>query len=155
MTDKRVECVFGEKCYRRNPHHFREYKHGHLSELLRLNHPDIILPILLDREQFKIFSIIEAEFNKTDPKENKRDDKVSKEKVHNNMKRSRSPSPSSSSGQEPKKITTTIKKSNIQLKLFTAKPFNFFLTKIKDCPSTHKSLDSLYITDLLHPATSW
>jgi len=28
------ECPFGVRCYRRNPHHFREYSHPHLEERL-------------------------------------------------------------------------------------------------------------------------
>lgn len=28
-------CVFGRKCYRRNPHHFREYSHAHLMDLFQ------------------------------------------------------------------------------------------------------------------------
>ena len=54
--DKRQECAFGEKCYRRNPHHFREYTHPHL---LRQNNDSV-----RDGEQFQIFSTIEAEFQK-------------------------------------------------------------------------------------------
>ena len=43
------------------------------------------------------------------------------------------------------------KKSKVQKKLEAGAPYNFFLTKVKDCPETHNALDSLYITDLLHP----
>ena len=53
--DTRQECVFGEKCYRRNPHHFREYSHRHLLGQNDSNK---------DSDQHKIFATIEAEFQK-------------------------------------------------------------------------------------------
>ena len=78
--DRRQECVFGEKCYRRNPHHFREYSHRHLSDLLSLHHPDHLLPhdSKIDRDQFKIFATIESEFNKNVIVGNKPKDKCEK-----------------------------------------------------------------------------
>jgi len=42
--------------------------------------------------------------------------------------------------------------SGVQAKLRAAAPFNYFLTKVRDCPSTHKALDSIYMTDILHPS---
>ena len=182
---RRTECIFGEKCYRRNPHHFREYSHRHLADLLRIHHPDLVLPhdCKIDRDQFKIFATIEAEFTKNDPSDDnvnvvtsKNDsDRVIKANDTNNgpngvgshghgihkdnsesRKRPRSPDPGASANDPVKKPATDVhddvKKSNVQLKLEAGAPFNFFLTKIKDNPSTHKSLDSLYITDLLHPS---
>ena len=35
------------------------------------------------------------------------------------------------------------KESKIPRKLETGAPYNFFLTKIRDCPDTHNALDSL------------
>ena len=43
------------------------------------------------------------------------------------------------------------KKSLIELKLETAAPYNFLLSKVKDNPATHKALDSIFLSDLLHP----
>lgn len=35
MSEKKLEtCPHGEKCYRRNPHHFKEYDHPHCKFLL-------------------------------------------------------------------------------------------------------------------------
>ena len=31
--DSRPKCFFGQKCYRRNPEHFKEYSHPHLENL--------------------------------------------------------------------------------------------------------------------------
>ena len=36
MSDSsRSNCLFGTKCYRRNPQHFQDYKHPHIQELCR------------------------------------------------------------------------------------------------------------------------
>ena len=43
MAGNRTECPFRGSCYRRNPHHFREYSHAHLSRLLAGN-PTLALP---------------------------------------------------------------------------------------------------------------
>ena len=151
--DKRTECVFGGKCYRKNPHHFREYKHKHLSELLKVNNPDLLLPSddNIDRNQFRIFATIEAEFCKNDDQKVSQPSQSDEAKGSSSKKRSRSPSPKTP---ESKKLNleTKRKKSNIEMKLEAAAPYNFFLTKVKDNPSTHKAANSLYITDLLHPS---
>eukprot|EP00088_Acartia_fossae_P012403 TRINITY_DN16392_c0_g1_i6.p1 TRINITY_DN16392_c0_g1~~TRINITY_DN16392_c0_g1_i6.p1 ORF type:complete len:592 (+),score=114.72 TRINITY_DN16392_c0_g1_i6:30-1778(+) len=70
--DKRQECCFKEKCYRKNPHHFKEYSHSHL-ELLLLTFPDFQVDndpggigIQNLREQLKIFADIEKTFTKCD-----------------------------------------------------------------------------------------
>lgn len=31
----KMECNFGERCYRKKPEHFQEYTHSHLNELLK------------------------------------------------------------------------------------------------------------------------
>ena len=151
--DTRTECVFGGKCYRKNPHHFREYKHKHLSELLKVNNPDLLLPSddNIDRNQFRIFATIEAEFSKKDDQNVSQPSQSDEAKESSSKKRSRSPSPKT---EESKKLNleTKRKKSNIEMKLEAAAPYNFFLTKVKDNPSTHKAANSLYITDLLHPS---
>lgn len=155
--DKRQECAFGEKCYRRNPHHFREYTHPHL---LRQNNDSI-----KDKEQFKIFTTIEAEFQKDfelKPSTNQTPttstapaiDRMTNDTINISRKRSISPCPEETSSEAKKRTGTEIgdrKKSKIQRKLEAGAPYNFFLTKVKDCPETHNSQDSLYMTDLLHP----
>merc|ERR1712098_352466 len=103
--DKRTECVFGEKCYNKNPHHFREFKHKHLSELLKVNNPDLLLPSddNIDRNQFRIFATIEAEFSKNDNQKDSKPSKSDDSKESSNKKRSRSPSPKKKKKKKPKK----------------------------------------------------
>ena len=155
--DIRQECAFGEKCYRRNPHHFREYTHPHL---LRQN-----VDSAKDSEQFKIFSTIEAEFHKDVEKKPSQNQIPSTSTIPSivndkpNNARKRSSSPHAEDGVQVKKQAKRTeteengdrKKSKVQRKLEAGAPYNFFLTKVKDCPETHNALDSLYITDLLHP----
>jgi len=43
MAGGRPVCPFTSRCYRRNPHHFREYSHPHLATLLA-DHPSLLLP---------------------------------------------------------------------------------------------------------------
>ncbi|GJQ83438.1 hypothetical protein Trydic_g14216 [Trypoxylus dichotomus] len=40
---KKEVCPHAEKCYRRNPHHFKEYDHPHLSNIMKQG-SDFILP---------------------------------------------------------------------------------------------------------------
>ena len=156
--DKRQECAFGEKCYRRNPHHFREYTHPHL---LRQNNDST-----KDEEQLKIFATIEAEFQKDVQLKRSESqtpsssttptiDTMTNDRINISKKRSISPCPEEKSSQTKKRtIDTEVgdrKKSKIQIKLEAGAPYNFFLTKVKDCPETHNAQDSLYMTDLLHP----
>ena len=64
-SDSRTECSFGASCYRRNPHHFKEYKHNHLAVLLA-KFPDLNLPSESSnqlKEQIKIYSDIEHGYN--------------------------------------------------------------------------------------------
>ena len=155
--DKRQECAFGEKCYRRNPHHFREYTHPHL---LRQTNDST-----KDKEQLKIFATIEAEFQKDvqlKPSESQTPsssttpaiDRMTNDRLNISRKRSISPCPEETHPQVKKRIDTEVgdrKKSKIQKKLEAGAPYNFYLTKVKDCPETHNAQDSLYMTDLLHP----
>lgn len=217
-TSLRTECSFGEKCYRKNPHHFREFQHSHLSALA-VSYPDLDLPSNLRvppsssidslKEQLKIFCDIEKlvkkqskpknDTNTVSPHKNnttKIGHKVpnsspspSKPKMDHNSssntstssnkmtkispnispsptkpkKRSRSPSPSSSKLENAKKHqpSTPIKNTataegpkmtKIQEKLEAAKPFNYFLTKVKDCPESHSDLSSIFFAELLHPS---
>ena len=90
----------------------------------------------------KIFAEIEAEFNQRNPK-----------------KRSSSPSSSGTvnkkmrnlPGEEPQPSQER-KKSSIELKLEAAAPYNYLLSKVKASPTTQRSLDSVFLADLLHPS---
>lgn len=194
-TDSRLECSFGSSCYRRNPHHFKDYKHHHLAQLLA-KHPDLEVPSdnAQLKQQLKIYSDIEHGYNSavgaptprdflnrvvnddtkdtsvTNSSANKKGaKKQNPNKVDDfnpnpgSSKRPRSASPppftissDDGGGQTNKRPNTGEaggqKLSGVQAKLRAAAPFNYFLTKVRDCPATHKALDSIYMTDILHPS---
>ncbi|XP_023331036.1 probable tyrosyl-DNA phosphodiesterase [Eurytemora carolleeae] len=169
----RTECPFKQKCYRKNPHHFKEFKHQHLHNLLK-QYPDhkvdkdTGIGIENIKEQLKVYEDIEKFFLWAEHKKQTK-------------KRSRSKSPEAQRKKELKvdpAITaqTVLSETRtesaqvnseqtgksesskeggplclIEQKLEAAKPFNFFLTKIKDNPATHKDMISVYLTDLMHP----
>ena len=79
----RQECPFSSKCYRRNPHHFREFSHPHLAALLKA-HSSLQLPsnvatssisVEALQEQLRIYRDIEQGLMKAQekPLENKTD----------------------------------------------------------------------------------
>ncbi|XP_040566301.1 probable tyrosyl-DNA phosphodiesterase [Lepeophtheirus salmonis] len=49
-------------------------------------------------------------------------------------------------------VTTEEKLSLIQMKISLSEPFRMFLTKVKDSKDTHKAMDSVFFTELLHPS---
>ena len=210
--DTRQECSFGQSCYRRNPHHFKEYKHHHLAVLLS-KYPTLNLPTDSSnqlRDQLKIYADIEHGYNsavrttvpmvatkkdvinnsdkridgkyneasssrnsdigndgKYDEANSSKNSDDGKDGKYNNKagtsnditRGSKSPRESSSEDESvnvKKKQDSGVahpdRGSGVQAKLRAAAPFNFFLTKVKDCPASHKAIDSLYMTDILHPS---
>jgi len=179
-SDTRPECSFASSCYRRNPHHFREYKHHHLA-LLLAKHPGLDSQSQLNvqlKEQLKIYADIEHGYNSSVAVTNPRDNPVAtrsedkKDATEYNgettnmktnpgtSKRPRAPSSEDDEDDAKKRARAgagvpgagASKISGVQAKLRAAAPYNFFLTKVRDCPATHKALDSLYMTDILHPS---
>jgi len=212
--DSRQECSFGQSCYRRNPHHFKEYKHQHLAVLLA-KYPGLDLPIDSSnqlKEQLKIYADIEHGYNSavltraprvvtkdtvgnSDSDHGKngkyneigtsKNSDVGKDRKFNEVGSSKNSDSKRKDGKygeastseniiqgskRPRESSSEDERDNIkkkpgnagvahpdrgggvQAKLRAAAPFNFFLTKVKDCPASHKAIDSLYMTDILHPS---
>jgi len=237
----RSECPFSSKCYRRNPHHFREFSHPHLEELLEA-HPNLQLPDNLAttsisrealQEQLVIFRDIEKGFQRNPGKRLEQDTKRNtlnlKGSDHNNSsspppnstkpknlsslddgadsdleealrrslvdqggsssaslskafqnegkidlekpesskegqrnlgregvdthkkspapkKRPHSPDPSTTDKRPPSKLTL------IQRRLDASEPYRFLLTKVQDCPESHRDSYSIFLADLLCPS---
>lgn len=133
-------CFFGPQCIRRNPHHFRQYEHPHLRDLcLKYQNnipkssdlddfevdPDIIL------DQIKIYKDICK-------------DKIKADSESEKAKKPEEP--------ELEKSKDKPKKTFIEHKMELSRPYGLFLTKVENSESTHRSTDSIYMTDLLHPA---
>ena len=155
MASASSECIFGTKCFRRNPHHFKEYSHAHLARLCADFGPEDEIPTSVAskfdveagiiKDQVKIYRQVRkiAKAAKSSPPPSK--------------KRKTSPSPSPAQPKpSPQKTESDGKdvkaRSVIQRKLEAGRPLNMYLTKVKDSPETHKDLNSIYFTELLHPS---
>ncbi len=127
---RKEPCIFRDKCYRRNPMHFKEYSHDHLEKLSSLpeDAPQVV------QDQWKILQDLGLLTNETH-----------KKKI---------PSPKSERKVLPSAEKNTVqeqpKKHPLLTKFDKAKPFNMFLTKVKKLPSTHSDDSSIFLTDLLH-----
>lgn len=114
-------CIFGQKCYRRNPHHFREYSHPHLESLsskesleedVLKDQWDIVKSLGLLKKSKKEPQVEQ----RNEPKANQRTQPRNEPKANNNV-------------------------ANVS---------RVFLTKVQDVPSTHVDGKSVYLTDILH-----
>ena len=215
----RQECPFSSKCYRRNPHHFREFTHPHLAALLKA-HPSLNLPSNVAtssisaealQEQLTVYRDIEQGLmraqEKTDQSvmENKNSKispetklpefssfndgadadleealrrsladqmgssqlkttngggkdllkpggskespgKTRAEQMNPSKKRPHSPDP------PPSVKRPTPKLSLIQRRLDASEPYRFLLSKVQDCPESHKDPYSIFLADLLCPS---
>ncbi|EFA13677.2 probable tyrosyl-DNA phosphodiesterase isoform X1 [Tribolium castaneum] len=123
---KHEACPHGPKCYRRNPHHFREYEHPHLIKLLEMAKPEIPLDFPLDKSVYL--------------------EQVDILRPLLNIKPDVKPSTSSSS------VTNTTKPGTMLEKLQNAAPYNLFFTTIPESAETLKHPTSITFTDLLCPS---
>ena len=116
------KCFFGEKCYRKNPQHFRDFRHEHLNALLD-EYGNGIPPRGRLEGEFEVGADVILE----------------QLKIYREV-----------NGREPPKKKA--KRTDFEAKLASQSPYNVFLTKVEQSRSTHKAEDSLYLTDLLHPS---
>ena len=140
FVDELVLCLMflikydfsGDKCYRRNPHHFREYAHPHLESMhIEPKEPGIL------KEQFKILKDLNLLSNEVpripSTSEEKQDVKVPSARAI------------------PKEPLKEAHKMHPLIRKFqNRRPWNTFFTKVKDVASTHKDSSSIFLTDLLH-----
>jgi len=226
----RQECPFSSKCYRRNPHHFREFSHPHLATLLKA-HPSLQLPsnvatssisVEALQEQLRVYrdiengpmksheKTLEIKTDRNSPKsssENKNSKKTTPEtkpanlsnfndsgdadleealrrsledqsgsfqmktsnggsqkdwskpggskpspgkerveKTSPSKKRPHSPEPPSPDKRPTPKLTL------IQRRLDASEPYRFLLSKVQDCPESHRDSYSIFLADLLCPS---
>ena len=112
--------MFGPKCFRRNPHHFKEYAHAHLASLVvkfgREEPPvEATLGLEADRDvvlaQLKV--LVDVCYEEEEP--------PPKKKIEKEEPKSKSPE----SAPKRKKMLSPLEK------LEAAAPFNLFLTKVR------------------------
>ena len=121
--------MFGDKCYRRNPHHFRQFAHPHL-ECMKSEELDSESTIV--KEQYKILQdlkLLDCQGVTDDDEKPKPICETASSVATDQMNR---------------------KKHPILEKFCSQEPFNIFFTKVKDMPSTHRDSNSIFLTDLLH-----
>jgi len=226
----RQECPFSSKCYRRNPHHFREFAHPHLAALLKA-HPTLQLPSNVAthsisaealQEQLRVFKDIEQGLMKSQEKTREKKTDRNSPELPNQSENSKKIVPESES--KPKNISsfndgtdadleealrrsladqsgssrpraaygggkndlmkpegsksspgkagiekTSLPKKRplspepptsgkrptltlIQRRLDASEPYRFLLSKVQDCPESHRDSYSIFLADLLCPS---
>lgn len=172
-------CQYGEKCFRKNPHHFMEYFHKHLDKIIEQNEnqndikqykiPDELLPqktLILD--QIKIINDLFPKQPKEEPiaKKNKSNEvntmsmpssSKSSNQIYNSTKvETLSKNDESTSKRNTVDIHQYIKvvapKGRMKEKLDAAAPFNYFLTTITSSPPTHSEPLSITFLEILDPS---
>lgn len=147
-------CPHGEKCYRRNPHHFKEYEHPHLNNFIELGANFTLpkeFPQTLDviNEQIEILkSLKRTVVNKVSHIE----DEV---KVENSMKGmpAGKKKTEKSTCFKPSSSYVAVSDNNTMLsKLEKASPYYIFFTKVPKAKETMQAEHTITFTDLLCPS---
>lgn len=170
-----VPCQYGTNCYRKNPHHFMEYSHEHLNQILKENAsnnsseqykiPDqLVAQKDLILEQIKVFN--ELFPNEPRDKKNKVEEIPTTSTSLNNLTRTpvdesckskaKEPSSTSTPHENPlinvdihKYIKVVVPKGLMAQKLKAAEPYNYFLTSITSSPATHTDPLSITFQEIL------
>ncbi|XP_030766890.1 probable tyrosyl-DNA phosphodiesterase [Sitophilus oryzae] len=165
---KREECPHKERCYRKNPHHFKEFQHPFLISLLEMGDsvkiPDNMpQPKDVYLEQLDILRPIIEAAKKPINNIAKSQTEIKEESLDsNNMQ------PSTSKVSRKGKTTvfnpfSIVKTENSELvkntvagtmlhKLKVNDPYNLFFTTIPKSPETYKETNAVTFTDLLCPS---
>ncbi|XP_073834571.1 tyrosyl-DNA phosphodiesterase glaikit isoform X1 [Musca autumnalis] len=172
MSSNLKICPYAEKCYRRNPIHFKEFSHAHLDTIykrgLDRQTQEYSIPKELSQnaevilQQLKLLEKIFPKGSEAPKKEN-----TTCETAVKAAKRECSPRPSTSSGAsgsnsdsnlaKKQKITRNIRdyvpvvveKGQMLRKLEAASPYNFFLTAITDSKATHNEPLTITMQEIL------
>ena len=150
------KCFFGPKCYRRNPQHFKEFSHPHLEDL------DFEQASEVHKSQWTILKdlgLLNSEPASSEPdkvvqeqndESSHEDIEPEDENVEESLEDTDFCEQESGSTSELKEEPSKRPSHPILAKFEAAQPYNLFLTKVKDVPSTHKDQRSIFLTDLLH-----
>ncbi|KAL3266588.1 hypothetical protein HHI36_010752 [Cryptolaemus montrouzieri] len=162
QQSNKENCPHGEKCYRRNPHHFKEYEHPHLLEYLKNDEKipdDLPQPKNVYQEQLQVFkSVSKISVSQQEPCSSKgkspkkfKIDSITEENKKKNF--------------SEKKVKTTIYQSvkheqatslsgenNMLKKWLCNSPYFIFYTTIPKSPDTLKQKNGITFTDLLCPS---
>ena len=173
------KCFFGEKCYRRNPQHFKEFSHPHIESLTKepLDDTSSVLKdqwnIIKELNLLHVPSETADNSSENSTQGNDKNDPDPKVKHHENERAGNdiknvknspvNPDSSESSDQESEsehehntneevcyKQNNDTKLHPLLRRFENAQPYNIFFTKVKDVASTHNNRNSIYFTELFH-----
>ncbi|XP_066145363.1 probable tyrosyl-DNA phosphodiesterase [Euwallacea fornicatus] len=173
---KLEECPHKERCYRRNPHHFKQFDHPFLIKLIEMGDLMVIpenmpQPNQVYKEQIEILKPILASLRVHESVEKVTDNAEAACKSEHMTKADTVPGGSGSTSTEKvsQKCKTTIFNSTSQIftseedqnacppgsmleKLQRNAPYNFFFTAIPKSPETLKEVNTISFTDLICPS---
>ncbi|XP_034238223.1 probable tyrosyl-DNA phosphodiesterase isoform X2 [Thrips palmi] len=159
----RQECKFGIKCYRKNPAHFEEFEHAHLTDILPKWKDESSLPSGVDPEirknpvvldQLKIVKKLGNSKLKVDSPKPTTSTAVASPKpstAPTSKAEGETKAPINANSEKMAKMMKEATKhhGDVQAKLDAAAPYNFFLTSITDSPQTHSEPLTITFTELL------
>nr|XP_023029940.1 probable tyrosyl-DNA phosphodiesterase [Leptinotarsa decemlineata] len=148
--NKKEICSHFDNCYRKNPHHFKQYDHPHLNEFMKMGDSAIIpdglpQPKNVYVEQLEILRQISAS-SKQQTTSNKATSSG------NNVPSTSSSSTSHKLSNETKPGAPNFGKGTMMEKLERVSPYNLFFTTIIKASETLKQSNSITFTDLLCPS---
>lgn len=155
---KKEACPHAEKCFRRNPHHFREYDHLHLKNFIEQG-PDFQLPAGFPQERQVIVEQIEVlkSLLKTDENKNglNKNDSIVKPvaiKAESSSTSSFSKKKQKSTSFKPSSDIKLLNSSSMASKLEKNAPYNIFFTQVPKAVETMNKDNTITFTDLLCPS---
>nr|CAH7733886.1 unnamed protein product [Callosobruchus chinensis] len=176
---KKEVCPHAERCYRKNPHHFKEFDHPHLNDFIKMGDTvkipdDMPQPASLYKEQIEILKPILKSSSKNGVADDS-DDLTAKKPSNNTLKQKAQKSPSSTgsssevAGSSKGRVSNRGKTTSYQStgdtidykkappgsmleKLERVAPYNLFFTTISKAPETLTQPNAITFTDLLCPS---
>lgn len=166
-------CQYKEKCFRRNPHHFMEYAHEHLENIISNNRgrneiDDYDVPEELVKKksiyliQIKVIkSLFSLPNKRAEHGDEPSEKRVKMEKTKHEQKSSPAAKNLPISAEQLKNALdsilkkpnqTPLKQQSVLDKLEAAKPYRYFLTTIESSPQTHNEPLSISFQEILDPS---
>lgn len=161
--NKYETCPHAEKCYRRNPHHFKEYDHPHLSNFIQQG-PDFVLPDGFPQERKVVIEQLDiikslTRTKKTDTVKDERANVSRRLDTQNTPNAVESPGGSRSNKKtdkntsfKPGSNSIICSSDTMASKLEKASPYSIFFIKVPKAVETMTQKNTITFTDLLCPS---
>ncbi|KAF5302230.1 hypothetical protein FQA39_LY10269 [Lamprigera yunnana] len=148
---RKEECPHTTKCYRRNPHHFNEYDHPHLDELLKKGDP-LELPPDYPQQKSVVLEQLEVLRGMRNIKSAAAEYKPPSFNVGQTSRMSTRLKSTSYIPNSAESFSKPVSGSTMMEKLNNNAPYNLFFTTIPDSPETTRHTNTITFTDLLCPS---